>query len=159
MPERVSLSNSYVAYLYVVISTIFSMIMSRLERDRPSIKPVDSFNFKEVVRCAGSPHVILLAIMTFLHATVVSGLVLFLPSIVEQLGFSHNTTQLLSAGPFAAGFLGDYCSLKGGDFPGLRTVSSSDFTRCTLVGPLQIKRYSSAPYHHGRHCRFCSLSR
>ena len=35
------------------------------------------------------------------------GLALFLPSIVSQLGFSPNKTQLLSVGPFAAGFFGE----------------------------------------------------
>ena len=36
------------------------------------------------------------------------GLALFLPSIVKELGFGANKTQLLSVGPFAAGFFGDY---------------------------------------------------
>jgi len=36
---------------------------------------------------------------------MVYGLAYFLPSIVKQLGFSSNKTQLLSVGPFAAGFL------------------------------------------------------
>jgi hypothetical protein len=36
-----------------------------------------------------------------------SGLGLFLPSIVHELGFSRNVTQLLSAGPFAAGSFGE----------------------------------------------------
>ena len=78
--------------------------MNRLERDRPSIKPVDKFSFKEVIRSACSPHIIMFFVLAFLHATMSSGLALFLPSIVKELGFSRNTTQLLSAGPFASGF-------------------------------------------------------
>ena len=81
--------------------------MNRLERDRPSIKPVDKFSFKEVMRSAGSPHVIMFFIMAFMHATMNSGLVLFLPSIIKELGFRPDLTQLLSAGPFAAGFCGE----------------------------------------------------
>ena len=40
-----------------------------------------------------------------------SGFAFFLPSIVNQLGFSPDVTQLLSAGPFTAGFLGENRSL------------------------------------------------
>ncbi|KAL0959957.1 hypothetical protein HGRIS_011621 [Hohenbuehelia grisea] len=43
--------------------------------------------------------------MFFFLGTTLYGLAYFLPSIVNQLGFSPNKTQLLSAGPFAAGFL------------------------------------------------------
>jgi hypothetical protein len=81
--------------------------MSRLERDRPSVKPVDKFTFKEVIRSASSPHVIMIFIMFFMAGTMLYGLALFLPSIVSQLGFSRTKTQLLSVGPFAAGFFGE----------------------------------------------------
>lgn len=81
--------------------------MSRLERDRPSVKQVDKFNFKEVMRSATSPHVIMVFIMFFMVGTMLYGLALFLPSIVKQLGFSSTKTQLLSVGPFAAGFFGE----------------------------------------------------
>ena len=84
-----------------------SIIMNRLERDRPSIKPVDKFTFKEVLRSAGSPQVIIVFIMFFMSGTMLYGLALFLPSIVNQLGFSPNKTQLLSVGPFAVGFFGE----------------------------------------------------
>ena len=86
--------------------------MNRLERDRPSIKPVDKFSFKEAMRSPGSPHVILFFIMGFIHATMVFGYSFFLPSIVNQLGFSPSTTQLLSAGPFAVGAFGENCSKR-----------------------------------------------
>ena len=86
--------------------------MNRLERDRPSIKPVDRFSFKDVMRSACSPHVIVFFIMTFLHSSMSSGLAFFLPSIVSQLGFSRKVTQLLSAGPFAAGSFGENCSKR-----------------------------------------------
>ena len=81
--------------------------MSRLERDRPVIKPVDKFTFKEIFRSASSPQVIMVFIMFFMVGTMLYGLALFLPSIVSQLGFSPNKTQLLSVGPFAAGFFGE----------------------------------------------------
>ena len=86
---------------------MFSIIMGRLERDRPTIKPVDRFTFKEIFRSASSPHVIIVFIMSFMVGTTLFGLALFLPSIVSQLGFSPNKTQLLSVGPFAAGFFGE----------------------------------------------------
>ena len=93
-------------------SIIFSIIMRRLERDRPSAKPVDKFSSKEVLRSIGSPHVIIFCIISFSHVTLTHGLNLYLPSIVYQLGFSRNATQLLSAGPFAAGFCGKYFVFK-----------------------------------------------
>ena len=46
-------------------------------------------------------------IMFFMAGTLHFGLALFLPSIVSQLGFSPNKTQLLSVGPFVAGFFGE----------------------------------------------------
>ena len=85
---------------------MFSIIMRRLEKDRPSISP--RFTFKEILRSASSPQVIILFIMFFMVGTTLYGLALFLPSIVNQLGFSPNKTQLLSVGPFVVGFCGEY---------------------------------------------------
>ena len=93
---------------------MFSIIMSRLEKDRQSIKPVDKFTFKEIRRSAGSPHVIMVVIMFFMVGTTLYGLAFFLPSIVNQLGFSVNKTQLLSVGPFVVGFIGAYFFLFNG---------------------------------------------
>ncbi|KAF8817612.1 MFS general substrate transporter [Phlegmacium glaucopus] len=80
------------------------IITRRLEMDRPSMTPAHTFSLKEVLRSLTSPHVILLFITAFLGGTLLYGLALFLPSIVRQLGFSPNKTQLLTVGPFAAGF-------------------------------------------------------
>ena len=85
---------------------MFSIIMSRLEKDRPSIKTIDKFTFKEIMRSISSPHVIVLLIMFFMEGTSLYGLAFFLPSIVDQLGFGVNKTQLLSVGPFVIGFFG-----------------------------------------------------
>jgi hypothetical protein len=84
--------------------------MKRLEADRPSISPNDHFSFREVLQSFKSPHVIMIFIMFFMTGTTLYGLALFLPSIVNQLGFSANKTQLLTVGPFAAGFFGEYSS-------------------------------------------------
>ncbi|KAF9529639.1 MFS general substrate transporter [Crepidotus variabilis] len=81
------------------------LVMERLERDRPSIQPIDKFTFREVWRSMKSPQVIMVFIMFFLVGTTLYGLALFLPSIVAQLGYSKNRTQLLSVGPFAGGFV------------------------------------------------------
>ena len=85
--------------------------MRRLERDRPSIRPVDTFSVKEVLRAASSPHVVIMSIVVFMTGMMAYGLAFFLPSIVNQLGFSTTHTQLLSVGPFAAAFFGE-CLLK-----------------------------------------------
>ena len=76
--------------------------------DRPFItSAVSRFSLKEIMRSVGSPHVIMACIMMFMTGTMSSGLAFFLPSIVRQLGFTPNVTQLLSVGPFTAGFIGE----------------------------------------------------
>ena len=50
----------------------------------------------------------MVSIMDFMTGMMGYGLAIFLPSIVNELGFSPNTTQLLSVGPFVAGFFGVY---------------------------------------------------
>ena len=50
----------------------------------------------------------MVVIMFFMVGTTLYGLAFFLPSIVNQLGFSVNKTQLLSVGPFVVGFIGAY---------------------------------------------------
>lgn len=79
--------------------------MRRLEKDRPSIIPSDRFYFREIFCSLSSPHVVLVFIFFFMLGTTLYGLALFLPSIVNQLGFSPTHTQLLSVGPFAASFV------------------------------------------------------
>ena len=44
--------------------------------------------------------------------TMIYGLAIFLPSMVNQLGFNPNVTQLFSAGPFAAAFIGEWFFFK-----------------------------------------------
>ena len=81
--------------------------MRRLEKDRPFIASAIKFSLKDVVQSIGSPHVIMVSIMVFMGGTIGYGLAFFLPSIVSQLGFSPNATQLLSVGPSAVGFFGE----------------------------------------------------
>jgi sugar phosphate permease len=84
------------------------LIKFRLEYDRPSVTPnvpSEKFSVREVIRSMTSIQVIILFIMLFFDGTTLYGLANFLPSIVKQLGFSAVKTQLLSVGPFAAGFV------------------------------------------------------
>lgn len=81
-----------------------SVIMTRLERDRPFVNPVDTFTLKHVLDAFTSPHVIFMFIVFFVGGTNLFGLALFSPSIINQLGFSPNHSQLLSVGPFGAAF-------------------------------------------------------
>ena len=76
----------------MLTSAMFSIIVSRLKRDRSSINPVDRFTFKTIMRSASSPHAIMVFIMFFMEGTMVYGLAYFLPSIVKQFGFSANKT-------------------------------------------------------------------
>ena len=85
-----------------------SIITQRLILDRPTTSPLDTFSFKQVLKSITSPHVVLLFIALFMDGTLLYGLALFLPSIVNQLGFGKTRTQLISVGPFACGFVGRY---------------------------------------------------
>ena len=69
--------------------------MKRLEADRPTISPNDHFSFREVLKSFTSLHVIILFIMFFLNGMTLFGLALFLPSIVNQFGFTPIQTTLL----------------------------------------------------------------
>lgn len=62
---------------------------------------------------------------------MISGYSFFLPSIVNQLGFSPNVTQLLSAGPFAAGSFGEICSK--------RDIPSGLFIHCLFLQLLYLR--------------------
>ncbi|PPQ76146.1 hypothetical protein CVT26_011796 [Gymnopilus dilepis] len=75
------------------------IITRRLERDRPFVNPLDQFSMKQVFASMTSPHVIIMFVVYFMGGTSLYGLALFLPSIVNQLGFSPNESQLLSVGP------------------------------------------------------------
>ena len=105
--QKESASNLYIAAHIQVELTIFRLIMRRLERDRTFITSDVKFSLKDVMRSVGSPHVIMVSIMLFMVGMMVYGLAIFLPSIVRQLGFSPNATQLLSVGPFMVGYLGE----------------------------------------------------
>ena len=94
------------------------------------------------MRSVCSPHIIIFFIMAFIQATMLYGLAFFLPSIVYQLGFSANVTQLLSAGPSAAGCLGEICS-KWDISPGLFTAYSSTALPVTLIAAFLSDRYES----------------
>lgn len=84
--------------------------MRRLEKDRPFVNPLDKFTWRQVWASFTSPHVLIMFVLYFLGGTNLYGLALFLPSIVNQLGFSANKSQLLSVGPYVAGFFGSYIS-------------------------------------------------
>ncbi|KAL0571337.1 hypothetical protein V5O48_010619 [Marasmius crinis-equi] len=77
----------------------------RLIRDRPSVAPNDHFSLKWIFRSLSSPHVLMVFVMFYMVGTTLYGLALFLPSIVNQLGYSPNQSQLLSVGPYAGGFI------------------------------------------------------
>jgi hypothetical protein len=83
-----------------------SIIERRLALDRPTTSPLDAFSFYQVFCALKSPHVIVLMAALFMNGTTLYGLALFLPSIVNQLGYSATRTQLISVGPFALAFVG-----------------------------------------------------
>ncbi|KAF8962023.1 MFS general substrate transporter [Flammula alnicola] len=112
------------------------LIMDRLERDRPSIRPSDTFSFNEIFQSLRSPHVIAVFVMFFMIGTNLYGLALFLPSIVNQLGFSPSKSQLLSVGPFAAGFFVTLISAFWSDRYQSRGITNA------LIATLAVAGYS-----------------
>ena len=135
--------------------------MRRLEKDRPFISSADKFSFKEVMRSVGSPHVILASIMMFMVGMMGYGLAVFLPSIVNQLGFSPSTTQLLSVGPFAAAFIGEcfFKSTAQSRHIIFTAYSFSNFNFCIHLGPVRIEGYCNHTSFHTRYYRFFYLSK
>ncbi|KAF5332971.1 hypothetical protein D9757_015228 [Collybiopsis confluens] len=147
------------AYIFIIVSAsspykglcyLTLLLARRLARDNPSSSTnQDDFSFKEVIRSLKSPHVLLVFTVLYMVGTVLYGQALFLPSIVNQLGFSPNKTQLLSVGPFAGGFFvtllgaiwseshqmsrnsgyGDFSCRHGGIFHISHKDSTDKFTR------------------------------
>ena len=74
--------------------------------------------------------------MFFMAGTMLYGLALFLPSIVNQLGFSSNKSQLLSVGPFAAGFFGEWFPFRNATQGSFFLPYFSDYNFRLLVRPL-----------------------
>ncbi|KAF9447485.1 MFS general substrate transporter [Macrolepiota fuliginosa MF-IS2] len=113
------------------------LIQTRLEHDRPSVTPgvaSDKFSFREILRSLTSIHVIILFIVLFLVGTTLYGLALFLPSIVNQLGFSPVRSQLLSVGPFAAGFFVTLISAYLSDKYQNRAIPSAVISTLAVAG-------------------------
>ncbi|TDL17656.1 MFS general substrate transporter [Rickenella mellea] len=81
------------------------IIVRRLVLDRPTTSPLDTFSFYQVLSSLKSPHVLIVFVALFMNGTTLYGLAFFLPSIVNQLGFSATRTQLISVGPFALAFV------------------------------------------------------
>jgi sugar phosphate permease len=110
------------------------MIERRLEKDRPSINTADKFTPQEIFRSLKSPHVVLLFFIFFVKGTTLSGLALFLPSIVNQLGFSAAKTQLLSVGPFATTFFFTLISAYLSDRYKTRAIPTAIISTIAVVG-------------------------
>ncbi|THV07792.1 MFS general substrate transporter [Dendrothele bispora CBS 962.96] len=110
------------------------LIIDRLQKDRPSMNPADRFSLREVIRSLTSPHVLLVFAMFYMLGTNLYGLALFLPSIVNQLGFDANQSQLLSVGPFAAGFFVTLLSAFWSDKFNKRAVPTAMIYTLSVIG-------------------------
>ncbi|KAF9267380.1 MFS general substrate transporter [Marasmius fiardii PR-910] len=106
----------------------------RLIQDRPSVTPHDHFSLKEVFRSLSSPHVIMVFVLFYMTGTTLYGLALFLPSIVNQLGYTPNESQLLSVGPFAAGFLVTLVSAYYSDRHQVRAIPTAMISTLAIIG-------------------------
>jgi hypothetical protein len=86
--------------------TLARAVAIRLQRDRPAISNEAGFNYKEIKRALLSPHVLMIILVEFFNGSNVFGLSIFIPSIVNSLGFSPIKSQLLATGPFVCAFFG-----------------------------------------------------
>jgi len=92
-------------------------------------------------------------------APVSSGLVLFLPSIVSELGFSRNKAQLLTVGPFAVGFFGAFIHWTCRQKPTLPALFYCSYIDVRVpVRPLPIERYSNSLDRHRGGCGILNVS-
>lgn len=116
-------------------ATKTSVIMRRLEKDRPSLATHDHFSGKEILRSISSPHVLILFIVLFMNGCALLGLAVFLPTIVDTFGFSNTKTQLLSVGPFATGFIGKHILINA------PTAILTTYKPVTLISAYLSDRY------------------
>ncbi|KAG6379676.1 major facilitator superfamily domain-containing protein [Boletus reticuloceps] len=111
----------------------------------------DNFSWTEVVRAVKSPHVLVLAVMSFLSGALLIGLAYFEPTIVAGLGFAGNHAQLMSVPPYAVTFV-------------LSIISAfvSDHFQCRgyvviLCSLLQVIGFSIFYASRSNHVRYASL--
>ncbi|KAJ6561886.1 major facilitator superfamily domain-containing protein [Mycena capillaripes] len=78
-------------------------VAEKLREDRVMSKDpdVDAFRWSEVGRAFTSPQVVLVGIIYFLSGVALYGLAYFTPSIVQSLGYTSATAQLMTIPPFA----------------------------------------------------------
>ncbi|KAF9440246.1 MFS general substrate transporter [Macrolepiota fuliginosa MF-IS2] len=113
------------------------LIKTHLEYDRPLVTPdipSDKFSFHKILCSLTSIHVLILFIAFFLGSTTLYGMALFLPSIINQLGFSLIQSQLLSVGPFAATFFVTLLSAYLSDKYQNCVIPSAIISTLTVVG-------------------------
>uniref|UniRef100_A0A8H7XRX8 Major facilitator superfamily (MFS) profile domain-containing protein n=1 Tax=Psilocybe cubensis TaxID=181762 RepID=A0A8H7XRX8_PSICU len=127
------------------------LVAERLNRDRPAIQSLDTFSIKQVLSVLVSPHVFIAAITNFMGGVNLFGLALFLPSIVNQLGFSPNHTQLLSVGPFAVGFAVTLVTAYLSDKYKARAASIIGILLLSVAG------YSLSLASPGKHASYAAL--
>ncbi|KAJ6610744.1 major facilitator superfamily domain-containing protein [Mycena sp. CBHHK59/15] len=82
----------------------------------------DSFSWSEVGMAFRSPQVILVGIICFLNGVALYGLAYFTPSIVQSLGFTAATAQLMSVPPFAVSAVATLAAALVSDFYKCRGV-------------------------------------
>jgi predicted MFS family arabinose efflux permease len=127
------------------------LIMARLEADRPSIRPSDKFSIGEIVKSLTSPHVLVVFVIFFMIGTNLYGLALFIPSIIKQLGFDANKTQLLSVGPFAGGFFVTVFSAMLSDKYHSRGITNA------IISLLAVAGYALYLAGNGKHTAYAAL--
>lgn len=85
-------------------------VMKVLAADKPPIGFEETFAFREIPRAFFSPHVFFVFVVFILGGAVGNGLAIFVPSIINDLEFTPNQSQLLSVGPFGAAFVASLCA-------------------------------------------------
>ncbi|PAV20618.1 MFS general substrate transporter [Pyrrhoderma noxium] len=124
-------------------------IIQRLHADRPTTTIEEKFTFREVWRSLLSPQVLLNFVSLFMAGTTLYGLALFLPSIVNQLGYSATHTQLVSVGPFAAGFFVTIITSYVSDRYSCRALVAVASSLLSMVGFIVFLKSTSTKMAYG----------
>ncbi|PPQ66134.1 hypothetical protein CVT24_000221 [Panaeolus cyanescens] len=127
------------------------VIAKHLELSQPQSKYKDHFSFQQIYLSLTSPHVLLLTIGSFIVGFLVAGLVTFLPSIVNQLGFSSTTSQLLTVGPYAVAFIVTLISAYFSDRHKIRSIPVIMMCVIAVVG------FAISLASHNRDLSYASL--
>ncbi|KAG0151748.1 hypothetical protein CROQUDRAFT_698299 [Cronartium quercuum f. sp. fusiforme G11] len=126
------------------------ILATRIEKSRPgvAVEEEEHFAWSQVWKAYKSPHVLLTSLALFMTGTNLYSLAYFQPTIIQSLGYSSSSTQLISVPPFAAGFLAMILTSYLSDRFRARGLTA---VLCATLGLLGYLLYFFSPTHSSRY--------